>query len=75
VKVVEEDDDEKEEKVKIDKLKAKIAARHECAVKEHKTRCCWVRNDGQHIPLAPKDVKLGSVDGEIPALSAVSILI
>lgn len=56
-KVAEEDEDEKtEESIKKDKLMAVLAAEHHCEVKEHRMGCCWVQNDGQHIPLECKDL-------------------
>ena len=53
----EDDDDEKKgQKAVSDKFAATLAAEHACGVKEHKTGWCWIRNDGQHIPLERNDL-------------------
>ena len=44
------------EKAEKDKLTAVLTAEHHCEVKEHKTGCCWVQDDGEHIPLQRKDL-------------------
>ena len=44
------------EKAEKDKLTAILTAEHHCEVKEHGTGCCWVQNDGEHIPLKRKDL-------------------
>ena len=46
--------EEEEEKEKGDKIAAKLAGEHACAVNGHEV--CWVRNNGQHIPLERKDL-------------------